>query len=295
MKLGLFTVSYAGFWGQATLPLEAVPAKARALGYDGVMVMAKRPHAFPADMNEARRAEFRRLMSEQKLEMCGVGAYTNFTAGIESGEVPLIDMQAEYVGQCAKLARELGGNSVRIFTGYEVAGVPFQQLWSMCVKGVQLCCDAAAPFGVTVGVQNHHDIGVHTAALEEFIRDVNRPNCAPYVDAWSPALRGENVAAAAKSIGKRTPQTIVADYVRLPRSKYKPDLVNYEPVGSDAVRAVPMGEGCIDYRGFLGGLREGGFDGWVIYEMCSPLRGGGGMENLDACARTFVEYMKRQF
>ena len=53
MKLGLFTVSYAGFWGQATLPLEAAPAKARALGYEGVMVMAKRPHAFPADMSQS--------------------------------------------------------------------------------------------------------------------------------------------------------------------------------------------------------------------------------------------------
>jgi sugar phosphate isomerase/epimerase len=146
---------------------------------------------------------------------------------------------------------------------------------------------------VTIGVQNHHDIGVHTAALEEFIRDVNRPNCAPFLDAWSPALRGEDLVAAAKSIGKRTPQTIVADYVRLPRAKYLPDLVDYKEAGPDAVRAVPMGEGFIDYKGFLRGLREGGFDGWVIYEMCSPLRGGGSMQNLDHCAKRFVEYMKK--
>lgn len=293
MKLGLFTVSHAGFWGQDTLPLDAAPAKAKALGYDGIMVMAKRPHAFPADMSEARRSEFRRSLKDHGLELACVGAYTNFTAGLESGEVPLIDMQADYVGQCARMARDLGGNTVRIFTGYEVDRVPFPQLWSMCVKGVQACCDAAAPFGVTIGVQNHHDIGVHTAALEEFIRDVNRPNCAPFLDAWSPALRGEDLVAAAKSIGKRTPQTIVADYVRLPRAKYLPDLVDYKEAGPDAVRAVPMGEGFIDYKGFLRGLREGGFDGWVIYEMCSPLRGGGSMQNLDHCARRFVEYMKK--
>jgi sugar phosphate isomerase/epimerase len=54
-----------------------------------------------------------------------------------------------------------------------------------------------------------------------------------------------------------------------------------------------MGEGFIDYKGFLRGLREGGFDGWVIYEMCSPLRGGGSMQNLDHCAKRFVEYMKK--
>jgi hypothetical protein len=40
-------------------------------------------------------------------------------------------------------------------------------------------------------------------------------------------------------------------------------------------------------------LREGGFDGHVAYEMCSPLRGGGSAENLDATARKSLEVMKR--
>ena len=52
-----------------------------------------------------------------------------------------------------------------------------------------------------------------------------------------------------------------------------------------------MGEGFIDYRGFFRALREGGFRGSVAYEMCSPLRGGGGEENLDRCARAFLRYM----
>jgi sugar phosphate isomerase/epimerase len=54
---------------------------------------------------------------------------------------------------------------------------------------------------------------------------------------------------------------------------------------------VPMGEGFIDYRGFFAALREAGYNGTVAYEMCSPLRGGGGEENLDRCARRFLEYM----
>jgi len=69
--------------------------------------------------------------------------------------------------------------------------------------------------------------------------------------------------------------------------------VNYERQ-IDVVRAVPMGKGFIDYRGFFGALREVGFDGYVGYEMCSMLEGGGSEENLDRCARTFVEYMKNE-
>jgi sugar phosphate isomerase/epimerase len=52
-----------------------------------------------------------------------------------------------------------------------------------------------------------------------------------------------------------------------------------------------MGEGFIDYRGFLAALGEAGFRGSVAYEMCSPLREGGSIEVLDSYARTFLEFM----
>jgi sugar phosphate isomerase/epimerase len=72
--------------------------------------------------------------------------------------------------------------------------------------------------------------------------------------------------------------------------------VNYEPVSPDWVRAVPFGTGCIDYAAFFKGLRDGGFDGLAVYEMCSPVRGGATAENLDACARTYLDWMRaRQF
>ena len=47
MRLGLFSVSYAGLWGQHKLDLEAFIAKAAQLGFDSVMLMGKRPHLSP--------------------------------------------------------------------------------------------------------------------------------------------------------------------------------------------------------------------------------------------------------
>ncbi|HXX93240.1 MAG TPA: hypothetical protein VEN81_06375, partial [Planctomycetota bacterium] len=54
----------------------------------------------------------------------------------------------------------------------------------------------------------------------------------------------------------------------------------------------PLGDGFMDLPGFFEGLRDGGFKGYVAYEMCSPLRGGGGVENLDRTARKSLERMK---
>jgi predicted dehydrogenase len=49
MRAGLFSVSYAGLWGQATLTLPEFVRHARQLGYTSVMLMGKRPHLSPLD------------------------------------------------------------------------------------------------------------------------------------------------------------------------------------------------------------------------------------------------------
>jgi sugar phosphate isomerase/epimerase len=195
-------------------------------------------------------------------------------------------MQVAYIGRLAELSRDLGCGLVRVFTGYESGHASPTSLWSRCVDGIRWCADVARPFGVTLGIQNHHDLGVSTSALLELLADIARPNVKLMFDAWSPALNGEDLYAAAKRAAPHMAATTCADYVRLPRYAYDKDVVNYRRLEPDLVRAVPMGDGFIDYRAFFRGLR----DGWVNYEMCSPLRGGGDEKNLDACARRFLEF-----
>src|SRR5262249_9112167 len=155
-------------------------------------------------------------------------------------------------------------------------------------------CDRAAPYGVTIAIQNHHDLAVHTAALLDLLHDIDRPNCKLGFDAWSPALRGEDLYAAAKLAAPHTAVTTNADYVRLPRCRSGPDVLSYEPAPPDLVRAVLFGTGFIDYAAFFNGLRDGGFDGVATYEMCSPIRGGGALENLDHYARAYVAWMRER-
>ena len=57
------------------------------------------------------------------------------------------------------------------------------------------------------------------------------------------------------------------------------------------MQAVPIDEGFIDYRAFLSALHGSGFRGSVAYEICSPVLGGGGIENLDRYAKGFLRFM----
>ncbi len=292
MKPSLFSVSYAGLWGQAHLTLPAFVDRAKTLGYQGVMLMGKRPHASILDLDEGRRRALREHLRQAGLEVVCLAGYTSFTAGLECPEVPLMELQVKYVEELAKLTRDLGCRLVRVFTGYESNGHSPTMLWNRCIEALRWCSDVAQHYEVTLGIQNHHDLGVDTDALLEMLQDIGRPNVKLMFDAWSPALRGEDLYQAARKAAPFTVASTCADYVRLRRHAYVADLVNYRPLQPELVRAVPMGEGFIDYRAFFRGLRDGGFDGWVNYEMCSPLRGGGDEKNLDACARRFLDYFR---
>jgi sugar phosphate isomerase/epimerase len=291
MELGLFSVSYAGLWGQAALDLRAFVRKAAELGYDSVMLAGKRPHLSPLDADEAMVGALAGDLRTAGVRCAAVAAYTDLGATV-AAEVPVLEMQIAYVESLCRTGAKLGARVVRVFTAYETAGQSPHAQWQSVVTGLRETCDRAAAHGMTVAVQNHHDLAVHTTALLELLHDVGRSNCKLGFDAWSPALRGEELYEAARLAAPHTAITTNADYVRLPRSRYRPELVNYEPAGSDLVRAVPFGTGFIDYPEFFRGLRDGGFDGLATYEMCSPVRGGGALANLDNCARTYVRWMK---
>jgi sugar phosphate isomerase/epimerase len=290
MELSLFSVSYAGLWGQAQLELPAFIAKAKELGYGAVMLAGKRPHLSPLDSDERAIDLLRATLTQHGVRCGAIAAYNDFAAQ-PAAEVPFVEMQIRYVAELARLASALDAPIVRVFTGYDREGTASTAAWNLVVSSLRECADRAADFGVTLAVQNHHDLAVDTHALLELLEDVGRSNVKLSLDAWSPALRGEALYDVARHAAPYTVMTTNADYVHWPRYRYRAELVNYERVLPDMVRAVPFGEGFIDYEAFFAGLSEGGFDGLANYEMCSPLRGGGTLENLDACARAYLTWM----
>lgn len=296
MKTCLHSIGYAGFWrGQERLAVEAFVEKAAELGYEGVMLMAKRPHVSPLDYDDTARESLRKKIEDLGLKLVCLAGYTDFTAGLDKGGIPHLEIQASYIGEVARLARDLGTDMIRIFTGYERAGIPFDAQYAMVLEGLQLAGKEAAKFDVTLAVQNHHDIALHHDAMFWLLSEVNMPNVKSAWDAWSPTLEGLSPEEIRESILKMKPfivHTTAANYVRLPRYRYVHELTNYR--AEEAVmRAVSMDEGIIDYKAFINALKEIGYDGFVAYEMCEVLKGGGSIENLDKTAKDFLDYMKQ--
>lgn len=287
----LHSVSYSGSWGQAFLNVEQFIDKAAELGYDGVMLMAKRPHLSVLDYGERECARLRMHLERRQMRAVCIAGYTNFTADLEHGEVPHREIQIQHVADLARIARDLGGNLVRVFTGYENPAAGLTAQWKIVVDALRECSRRAADFGVTLGVQNHHDIGVGYESYHDLLQAVNELNCKALFDAWAPALQGADLTAAARLLGAQTVHTTVANYQFRPRYRYEPALVNYVEQ-KPAVQAVPIDEGFIDYKAFLRTMGDNGFSGSVAYEMCSPILGGGELSNLDSYSRKFAEYVE---
>ncbi len=187
----LHSVSYAGFWrGQARLGVEDFLDKAKQLGFDGVMLTAKKPHVSVSDYDAAARKKLRDRIEKLGLKLVCMAGYTDFTAGIDKAGIPNAEIQACYVGQLAKLASDLGTDMVRVFTGYERPGVPFDQQYALVVEGLKLAGQKAARHGVTLAVQNHHDIASHYEMMCWLLDEVNLSNVKAAFDAWTPTLQG---------------------------------------------------------------------------------------------------------
>ena len=75
----LFSVSYAGLWGQDTLDLNSFIRKAGELGYAAVELMGKRPHLSVLDVDAGELERIRQTAEECGVEIATIAGYTNFT------------------------------------------------------------------------------------------------------------------------------------------------------------------------------------------------------------------------
>ena len=140
-------------------------ARRTRLGFDAVMLMAKRPHLSVLDYDAAARHRLRDRLTELDLHVACLAGYTDFCMGADRPDIPSREMQVLYVRELCRLAHDLGCGLVRIFTGFEQVSASFEQQWTAASTSLQECARLAAPLGVTIGVQNHHDVAGHWREL----------------------------------------------------------------------------------------------------------------------------------
>ena len=138
--------------------------------------MAKRPHVSPLDYDGEARKKLKARIQELGLKLVCLAGYTDFTTSADKPGIPSAEMNAVYVGELARLARDLDVPIIRVFTGYERPGVPFDTQWGIVVQGLKMAARKGVEDCVTLAVQNHQDITIHPDATYWLIREVYERN-----------------------------------------------------------------------------------------------------------------------
>jgi len=293
MRLALHSVSYSGTWGgQAALSLNEFVDKAAALGFGGVELAAKRPHASPLDLDTRKRRALRRRLSDNGLALCCLASYHDFAGGVEHPDMAHREKELVYLREVAHLAQDLDCDLIRVYTGFRDDRVPYRKQWDWCVEGLQEAAAIASDHKVRIGIQNHSCIASHYLSLLDMVKEIGANNVGIVLDAPPLVAQGVDPVEAVREVGGLIVHTHLTEFINRPLFNYDSTTVTYSPAGQ-AVTAVPVGQGgSVDWQAFITALKEVGYDGFLSYEMCSPLIGGGSEENLDRCARETRDFVQ---
>src|SRR5438309_11550902 len=103
MKTALHSISYAGVWpGQAKLSLEEFLRRAKDLGFEAVMLVAKRPHLSVLDYDAEARQRLRHVLDQWGLHVACLAGYTDFCMGGDRLDIPTREMQICYVRELCR-------------------------------------------------------------------------------------------------------------------------------------------------------------------------------------------------
>jgi len=117
----LFSISYAGLWGQAVLKLADFIPHAAKLGFESVMIAGKRPHLSPLDATE-QMEPLKAALTAANVRCDVLGAYTNLAQPVGVGCEDLAFVNNEFGDPGILVVCGTNGEGAFYYTW--VAGIP---------------------------------------------------------------------------------------------------------------------------------------------------------------------------
>lgn len=296
VKLALHTVSYSGFfYSGAPLKIDQLADKAASYGYEGIELMAKRPHALPSDLDKNTRKNIKQTLGMHNLEISAIAGYTNFADPLAERR----DKELVYAKDIVDLAVDLDSKLVRVFAagmGDVDHSVTYAQYWDWCKERLKDVAKMGEDAGVTIGLQNHTPIMQSSIDVIDMVEEIGSPALKAIIDPPLLTDAGEPVEQAVKRAAPYLVHFIhVSDQLFLPGPKQK-------TVGGAfhgrATRYVKLGEGsqAADFNAWIKAAKQIGFDGTISFEVCSPVYKSHklvSIEQIDDLVKSAASYIKK--
>lgn len=254
-------------------PFDKAFAFARECGYTGIEFAPFTIHKNAYEISADRRCEIRRQAEDAGLTVVGLHWLLAFTEGyyLTSPEADVRRRTSEYLGELARLCRDLGGRVLVLGSPKQrnlLPGVTHDQALEYAADVLRGVVPALEDCGVVLAAEplgpEEGDFLRTAESAIRLIQMVDSPRCRLHLDVKA----------------MFTEQKPIVDIIRDSASWIEHFHAN------DPNRRGP-GMGTVDFRPIFAALQEINYQGWVSVEVFDYTPG------VESLARESIEYMQR--
>jgi sugar phosphate isomerase/epimerase len=242
-------------------PLEEAVEAAAKIGYEGIEIRARKDKHLPPTATKEGVKEIQGLCRRHGLAVTGIASFTG-GYGILSDEEcarELADFQ-RYVDR----AQDLACDQVRHWAAWKASREATAAEWDRAVAWLRKAAEYAAPRGVKVALEMHHNTFVDTNARAlRILRDVGMPNVVLIHDAANLYHDGSPYGAEALFELRGLLGNVHCKDVVALADKSDPAAFEYR---GRTFRHCLIGRGGVDQHSVVKGLRAIGYEGPVTVE-----------------------------
>ncbi len=236
------------------------------IGYEGLELMADRPHAWPEDMTPARLDSIRSALERHRMGVSNVNAfmmcaYTDPKSGRAGTfhwpswidkDPDTREARIRHTVACVDVAAAVGARTMSTEPGGPLEGRTRDECYRLFSQGLRRAADRGREKGVAVCVEPEPTLLIERGReYEEFVGNyVDYPGVGLNFDMGHFYCVGEDPAELIRGVGRKALHFHLEDIAA--------DRVHFH---------LPPGEGAMDYPAIFASLREIGYDGWVTIEL----------------------------
>jgi sugar phosphate isomerase/epimerase len=312
MKVSLYTISYTGIWYDGpALQIEEIVPKIKEMGYEGIEIAAKRPHASPLDWDKKKCEKVKELCNSYQTPIVAVATYTNFASPImEERENELLMLREQI-----KLANWLEAPIVRVFAAWmgtvlkdghgtydfsrhtwKYPGCTHQDRWNWVRNCLEEAVKWAEEYNLVLALQTHGPVvRLGYEDTLEMIKQVNSKYLKMSLDiglACFDQFTQQSDEYIAKAVQECRDLIVHSHFNGKFEETPKGEVVQ---VPYDFPGLTPPGGSIINYPAFVRELKKINYQGYISFEVCSPVIKHGrlqGLEEVDRQVRLALKYMK---
>jgi sugar phosphate isomerase/epimerase len=236
--------------------MEAVE-KIADLGFQGIEIMADRPHLYPADFNQEDLANLKSRLQERGLRVNNLNSFTLFAVGntyLPSWIEPSPErrrIRIDHTRESLKIASFLGCGNISVPPGGPLDGVSRKEAVALFYRGLEEAIPLAEELGVKILIEPEPHLLLETSRQYlEFMKEIRSAVVGLNFDIGHFYCVGEDPAKAFQELYRWVGH------------------VHLEDIASSRAHAhlIP-GRGAIDFPGIFGTMKKAGFSGDITLEL----------------------------